>query len=152
MIDKKDREILAVLIEDGRASVEAVAERVGLSPTPTRRRIRLLEEAGVICGYEAKVDLEKCGFELAVYVFIKLQSRDRQTIADFETRVARLPEVLKCDLVTGPHDYLLTVLLPNMKQYDRFLRDVLSELPGVFGIETSVVIGRLKESSNPPVS
>ena len=77
MIDRIDRKILTVLTNDGRASVESVAGAVGLSPTPTRRRIRHLEEAGVIRAVRADIDPEKCGLELAVYVFIKLQSRDR---------------------------------------------------------------------------
>ena len=146
MIDQTDRKIVTAVIEDGRASVEAVAEAVGLSPTPTRRRIRRLEEAGVISGYQAVIDPEKCGLELAIYVFIKLQSRDRKAIAEFEARVLDLPEIQRCDLITGAHDYILTLRLPGMKDYNRYLREVLAELPGVFGIETSVVIGQVKNT------
>lgn len=146
MIDKTDRKIVTAVIEDGRASVEAVAETVGLSPTPTRRRIRRLEEDGVISGYQAVIDPEKCGLELAIYVFIKLQSRDRKAIAEFEARIMELPEIQRCDLITGAHDYILTLRLPGMKDYNRYLREVLAELPGVFGIETSVVIGQVKDT------
>ena len=146
MIDKTDRKIVTAVIEDGRASVEAVAEAVGLSPTPTRRRIRRLEEDGVISGYQAVIDPEKCGLELAIYVFIKLQSRDRKAIAEFEARIMELPEIQRCDLITGAHDYILTLRLPGMKDYNRYLREVLAELPGVFGIETSVVIGQVKDT------
>ncbi len=146
MIDQTDRKIVTAVIEDGRASVEAVAEAVGLSPTPTRRRIRRLEEAGVISGYQAVIDPEKCGLELAIYVFIKLQSRDRKAIAEFEARVLDLPEIQRCDLITGAHDYILTLRLPGMKDYNRYLREVLAELPGIFGIETSVVIGQVKNT------
>ena len=149
MIDKTDRKIVTAVIEDGRASVEAVAEAVGLSPTPTRRRIRRLEEAGVISGYQAVIDPEKCGLELAIYVFIKLQSRDRKAIAEFEARIMELPEIQRCDLITGAHDYILTLRLPGMKDYNRYLREVLAELPGVFGIETSVVIGAGQKHTAP---
>lgn len=151
MIDQTDRKIVTAVIEDGRASVEAVAEAVGLSPTPTRRRIRRLEETGVISGYQAVIDPEMCGLELAIYVFIKLQSRDRKAIAEFEARVLDLPEIQRCDLITGAHDYILTLRLPGMKDYNRYLREVLAELPGVFGIETSVVIGQVKNTSLLPL-
>lgn len=146
MIDKIDRKILTALTNDGRASVESVAGAVGLSPTPTRRRIRHLEEAGVIRAVRADIDPEKCGLELAVYVFIKLQSRDRDTIAAFEARIMELDEIQRCDLITGVHDYVLTLRLPGMTDYNRYLREVLAELPGVFGIETSVVIGKVKNT------
>ena len=86
-----DRKIVTALIEDGRASVEAVAERIGLSLTSKRRRIRRLEEVKVISGYRADIDPDKCGLELAVYVFVKLQSRDRKSIARFEARIMELP-------------------------------------------------------------
>lgn len=148
MIDEKDRKIITALLEDGRASVETVADKVGLSPTPTRRRIQQLEKAGVISGYQAQIDLEKLGLELTVHVFIKLQSRDKESIADFEAGIKRHPEISRCDLITGAHDYILTVHLPAMADYNRFLRDTLSELPGVFGLETSVVISHVKDEGS----
>lgn len=151
MLDKTDRKIVSALIDDGRASVETIADKVGLSPTPTRRRIRQLEEARVISGYRADIDPEKCGLDLAIYVFIKLQSRDRESIAKFESRIMALPEIQRCDLITGAHDYILTVRLPGMKDYNRYLREILAELPGVFGIETSVVIGQVKDTPHLPL-
>ena len=150
-IDETDGKIIVELIKDGRASVEAIADKISLSPTPTRRRIRRLEKAGVISGYHASIDPLKCNLELALYVFVKLQSRDRTSIAKFEERIKDLPEVLRCDLITGPHDYVLSVRLPGMKEYDAYLRGVLSELPGVFGIETSVVIGPVKDTAHLPL-
>ncbi|MCR9136728.1 MAG: Lrp/AsnC family transcriptional regulator [Alphaproteobacteria bacterium] len=151
MLDRIDQKIVSTLIDDGRASAETVADRVGLSPTPTRRRVRRLEETGVIAGYRADIDPDKCGLELAIYVFIKLQSRDRDSIAKFESRILALPEIQRCDLITGAHDYILTVRLPGMKDYNRYLRDILAELPGVFGIETSVVIGQVKNTPHLPL-
>lgn len=152
MLDAVDRKILTVLMQDGRASVETVADRVDLSPTPTRRRIRRLEKAGVIRSYRADVDPDKCGLTLAAYVFIKLRSRERKAIAEFEGRVAVLPEVLRCDLITGAHDYVLSLRMENMTRYNEYLREVLSELPGVFGIETSIVIGEVKPMTGPTVA
>ena len=144
-IDETDVKILQVLSEDARQSVERVAERVNRSATPVRRRIRRLEEEGVIRRYTLDVDMKACGFGLQLYVFIKLQSRDQATIADFEDRVRRLPEVTNCNLVTGAHDYVLGMRMADMDTYNNFLRSVLAELPGVFGIETSVVIGPVKD-------
>lgn len=152
MLDEIDKRIIVELIADGRASVETVAEKIALSPTPTRRRIRRLEDAGVISGYRASVDPLKCDLALMLYVFIKLQSRERRVIARFEERIKDLPEVLRCDLITGPHDYVLTVRLPGMPDYNEYLRNVLAELPGVFGIETSVVIGQVKDTPHLPLS
>ncbi|MEM6497305.1 MAG: Lrp/AsnC family transcriptional regulator [Pseudomonadota bacterium] len=151
MLDETDKLIIAQLIQDGRASVESVAESIGLSPTPTRRRIRRLEEDGVITGYQAKVDPVKCNLDLVLYVFLKLQSRDRKAIREFESQVANLPEIMRCDLITGPHDYVLTIRLPSMQDYNAYLRNVLAELPGVFGIETSVVIGEVKNTPHLPL-
>ena len=149
-LDRIDRKILSALIEDGRASVEAVAERVGLSPTPVRRRIRALEEQGVIRAYRAEIDPEKCGLETQLYVFIKLKSHDRDTIERFEDCVRRQPEFQQCALITGAHDYLLTIRIPSVKEYNRYIREILAEFPGVFGIETSVVLGCIKDSPTLP--
>ncbi|VAV99927.1 Leucine-responsive regulatory protein, regulator for leucine (or lrp) regulon and high-affinity branched-chain amino acid transport system [hydrothermal vent metagenome] len=146
MLDKMDKKILNALARNGRASIEVIADSVGLSPTPTRKRVKQLEDAGVIKGYLADIDPEKCGLEMAIYVFVKLQSRDRKTIAEFEQRIMELDEVQRCDLITGGHDYILTLRLPDMKDYNGYLRETLAELPGVFGIETSVVIGNVKNT------
>jgi Lrp/AsnC family leucine-responsive transcriptional regulator len=143
-MDAYDRKILSALALDARRSVESVAQAVGLSTTPVRRRIKQLEESGVIRRYTLEVDMERAGYGLLLYVFMKLQSRDQTTIARFEDRIRHLPEVTGCALVTGPHDYVLTLRVRDMETYNRFLRSVLSELPGVFGIETSVVIGAVK--------
>jgi Lrp/AsnC family leucine-responsive transcriptional regulator len=144
-LDAMDRQILSVLSRDARLSVERVSEQVNLSPTPVRRRIRRLEEAGVIRRYTLDIDMKACGYGMQLFAFIKLQSRDRTTIAEFEARVGRLPEVTSCHLVTGAHDYILGMQLKDMETYNGFLRATLAELPGVFGIETSVVIGLVKD-------
>lgn len=150
MIDQTDKKILQTLFEDGRASVETVAGRVCMSPTPVRRRIRHLEETGVIKGYRADIDLGVCGLPLTLLVFVKLQSRDRVTIAQFEQRVRSLKEVLTCKLITGSADYMLTLRVTDMTAYNDYLRGVLAELPGVFGIETSVVISEVKSATQLP--
>ncbi len=150
MVDHIDKKILQALFEDGRASVETVAEKVGLSPTPVRLRLQRLKETGVIRGTRAEIDLAKCNLELAVIVFVKLSARDRSTISAFETRVLSIREITHCLLISGPFDYMLTVHTADMAGYNQTLRNQLAELPGVFGIETSFVISEVKTFSKLP--
>ena len=149
-LDEMDKKILHALSRDARLSVEKVAEQTNLSPTPVRRRIKRMETEGIIRRYTVDVDMEKAGYGLTLYVFLKLQSRDRTTIAKFEDKIRHMPEVTTCALVTGPHDYVMTMRLQDMATYNIFLHSVLSELPGVFGIETSVVIGGVKNETPIP--
>ncbi len=144
MIDRIDQSILQALVADGRASVETVAERVGLSTTPVRRRIRRLEAEGIIRGYRADIDLRRMGLELGFYVFVKLRSREKSNVEEFEARVKSLPEILRCDMITGAHDFVLMLRCETMDRYNEFLRHNLTDLPGVFGIETSVVVAEVK--------
>lgn len=145
-LDQLDKKILNTLQKDGRASVERVAEQVGLSPTPTRRRIRRLENEGVITGYAATVDPSACGLDLSLYVFIKLESRHRSNIESFEKAVQNMPEVISCHLITGAHDYMLVMHLPGISDYNHYLREVIADIPGIIGIETSVIIGEVKNT------
>jgi Lrp/AsnC family leucine-responsive transcriptional regulator len=150
MIDEIDKKILYHLSADSRMSIERLSELVSLSPTPVRRRVRRLEETGILKRYTIDVDMEKCGFGQLMYVYIKLQSRDRETISKFEARVRTLPEVTVCNLVTGTFDYILEVRSKGMADYNDFLHNVLAELPGAFGIETSVVISPVKRETALP--
>ena len=150
-LDPTDKKILQVLARDSRLSAERVADAVNLSTTPVRRRIKRLEERGLIRRYTLDVDMEQAGYGLTLHVFIKLHRRDRETVSRFEEKIRALPEISSCDLVSGPHDYILTVRATDMQAYNEFLRSVLAELPGMFGIETSIVIGRVKAEPPLPV-
>lgn len=145
-LDHIDKEIIRTLVSDGRASVEKVAEAVGLSPTPTRRRIKNLESLGAIQGYSAVIDPEVCGLELALYVLITLTVGDAEIMADFEERVQKLPEIHRCDLIAGESCYILSIRLKNMRSYNDYLRKTLATMPGVYAIETRTVIGGVKNS------
>ncbi len=149
-VDELDKAILVALQHDGRASVETVAETIGLTPTPTRRRIRRLEETGVISGYSAIVDPAACGLDLSLYVMIKLAQRDRETIDGFERAVQNLPEIVNCDLVTGEFDYLMVMHTASMQDYNLYLRNVVAKIPGIVSIQTSVVIGNIKRARSYP--
>ena len=145
-LDKADIQIIRHLQADGRASVEKVADAIGLTPTPVRRRIRRLEAAGVIKGYAALVDPGRCGLALTVYVAIRLERRTRDTIDAFERAIRALPEIMRCDLVSGAFDYLVMLHLQSMEDYNRYLHAVLADVPGIAGIETSIVIGNVKQT------
>ena len=145
-LDRTDKAIIDHLQSDGRASVEKVAEAVGLSPTPVRRRIRRLEDEGVIRSYAAVVDPERCGLGLTLYVAIRLERRSRKAITAFERAIRALPEIMRCDLVSGAFDYLLMLHLESMEDYNHYLHVVLADVPGIAGIETSIVIGNVKQT------
>ena len=143
-LDDFDRKILAALQLNGRMPIQELSERVGLSPTPCKRRLKLLEENGVILGYSAVVDPKACGFAISLYVFVKLENRNRDNIGRFEEAIRRMDHVLNCQLITGTYDYLLTIHLPDMSDYEVVLRQELADVPAVSEIQTSVVIGNVK--------
>lgn len=150
-LDKTDRRILSVLLKDGRASIEAVAERVNLSPTPVRRRIKRLETEGVITGYGAIVDHAACGLKLTMHAFVRLKSLDPGLIAEFERRIKTMPEVHRCDLVTGSFAYILVLRLENIDKYNSYLRERISQLPGISSILTEISIDSIKDEFQIPI-
>jgi len=152
VLDKINRRIIAALIEDGRASVETISEKIGLSPTPVRRRIKRMEEAGVITGYSANIDPRACGLMLTLYTYISLRSLDPGLIAEFERRVREIPEVQRCELVTGSYAYVMVLRLANIDKYNQYLRQVISRLPGVSATTTQVVIETIKDKLNIPLN
>ena len=143
-LDHIDRAIIRSLQGDGRMSVQDLSERVGLSPTPCRRRIQILEETGAITGYSALVDPKACGLSLSLYVFIKLERRTRENIRLFEEAIMRMDKVLQCQLITGAYDYLLTMHVPDISNYESLLRYELVDVPAISEIPTSVVISEVK--------
>ena len=149
MLDEIDQAILRALASDGRASAETLAEKIGLSATPVRRRIRQMEAEGIIRGYGANINLRRIGLELGFYVFVKLRTRERSSIEAFEARVKALPEILRCDMITGAHDFVLMLRCETMDAYNNFLRNRLTGLPEVFGVETSVVVAEVKQATLP---
>ena len=123
-----------------------MAERIGLSPTPTRRRIKRLEDEKVITGYRAEIDPDRAGLEIRLHVMVKLKSRDRPTIEKFEEIVQQTPEIQSCDLLTGQYDYILLIHLASMRDYHRYLRQFLDNNDGIGSIESNVVIGNIKHT------
>ena len=151
-IDAKDRQIIRALQQDGRLSNLDLAERVNLSPSPCLRRVRLLEEAGVIRGYRADVNPRAMGLRITAFLRITLARHDREAVARFETRVREIDEILDCHLMTGEADYLLRVMVPDLEAYEDFVRNRLHAIAGISSITTSFVYGTVKSSPVFPVA
>ncbi len=151
-LDDIDRRIVQALQADGRMSNQDLAEKVGLSPSPCARRVRLLEEAGVIEGYVAVVNQDKLGLPVSVFASIKLERQREEELDRFATAVSRWPEVADCYLMTGPRDYLLRIIVADLAAYERFLKDKLTRLDNIASIETSFALGKVKRSFAVPVA
>ena len=148
-MDRTDTRILAILTRNGRASAAEIGEAVGLSVSATHRRIKLLEEAGVIEGYGARVNHAALGYTTDFYVEIALQSQSEQTFAAFEEAVARAPDIVECHLVTGAFDYLLRVRTRGPEDYERIHRKTLGALPGVQRMQSSLVLRTVRREAAP---
>ena len=145
-LDAIDRKLLAALQSDARLTVLQLAERVGLSPSPCARRVRLLEERGVITGYVALVDQRQVGLPVSVFASVKLERQREEELDRFARAVTRWPEVLDCYLITGAQDFLLRVVVRDLDAYERFLKEKLTRLEGVSSIQSSFALGQVKHS------
>lgn len=152
LLDRHCRRILAELQGDARLTVQQLAERVGLSATPCWRRIKQMEAAGVIRGYAALVDPEKVGLGLRVVVEANLQQHGEDEVRRFEQAVAASPQIVHCVSTTGQADYLLTVLAPDIRHYERFLHDTLFRLPGITHVRSSIVLREVKAEGRLPIA
>jgi Lrp/AsnC family leucine-responsive transcriptional regulator len=146
-----DRKILRALQEDGRMTVQAIADRVGLSASPCLRRIRQLEAAGIITAYSATVDQKAVGLPVSVFISIKLERQRAGELDRFAAAVSRWPEVMECYLMTGQFDYLLRVVCADLAAYEEFLRSKLTQLEGVDSIQSSFSLAQVKYSRVLPV-
>jgi len=143
-IDQHDAAILRELQRDGRASIQQISERIGLSPSPVARRLRLMEQAGIVTGYTALINEHALGFGFSVFVSVKLEKQVDDALARFETEIARHPEVVDCWLMTGNRDYLLRVATSGLPDFERFLVGTFTKIPGVASIESSIPLRRVK--------
>lgn len=139
-LDDLDREILRRLSADGRASSRDIANDIKLSLTPTLRRIKRLEDLGIITGYAASLDEKKLGAKLSTFVFVSLQNKNVRSMAEFERSVVKLPEVMSCDLLVGEYDYIVRVATRDMEHYHRFLVDSLMRIPGLSLVKTNFTL------------
>ncbi len=150
-LDDMDRKILRVLQGDGRVSNQDLAQRVGLSPSPCLRRLRILEAEGIISRYVAMVDQARVGLPVRVFVSINLERQREEALDHFDREIRKYPEVLECYLMTGTRDYLLRVVAEDLAAYERFLKDKLTRLEGVSSIESSFALNQVKYTNSLPI-
>jgi len=143
-LDQSDRKILNELQNDARLTHQDLSEKIGLSPSPCARRVRRLEQEGFITGYSAIIDQEKLGFGFTVFVSVQLDRQIDERLIEFEKAIKALPEVLDCWLMTGNRDYLLRVVVADLKEFERFMTGRLTKIQGVDSLESSVPIRQVK--------
>lgn len=150
-LNRIDRKLLEILQREGRLTNLELAERVSLSPSACLRRVRALEESGVIRRYAALLDARKVGLGLLAYVNVKLEKRGRMPTDAFARAVKDWPEVLGCHSLTGDMDYLLRVQVEDLEHFSRFVMDSLLKHPGVLDVKSSFVLEEVKETTALPL-
>ena len=150
-LDRIDRKILALLQTNARVTNMELADQVGLSPSPCLRRVRELEERGVVRRYVTLVDATKVGLPVSVFVNVTLDRQIETALEKFEDAILKRPEVMECYLMTGDFDYLLRVVTADLSAYERFLVENLTRVPGVSSIRSSFALKQVKYSTALPL-
>lgn len=151
-IDKTDRRILAQIQNDASLTNQQLAEKVGLSPSPCLRRVRALEDAGIIIRTVTVLDHKKLGLSLTAIILIGMDRHTPERFSAFEEQVREYPEILECYLVTGHDaDYMLKVVVPDMDHYHHFLLNRITRIQGVSGVHSSFVLKRVIDSTALPL-
>ncbi|MCY0966984.1 Lrp/AsnC family transcriptional regulator [Parathalassolituus penaei] len=151
-LDRTDRRLLDLLQQDGSLSNLELAENVGLSPSPCSRRIKALQDMGLIEGYRAHLNARKLGLDLLALVNISMDKHTPERFEAFESQVAQCPEVLECYLITGQSaDYVLKIIVRDMEDYQHFLLGTLTRIEGVSGVHSSFVMRKVIDRSALPV-
>ena len=151
-LDTIDRRILDQLQRNGRISNVELAGLVGLSPSPCLRRVRDLEDVGVIDRYAAILDQGAAGFSLSVFVQVTLERQIEAALEAFERVIAERPEVMECYLMTGDADYLLRIVVPDVAAYETFLKNHLIRIQGISSIKSSFALNRVKYETALPLN
>ncbi|WP_136586668.1 Lrp/AsnC family transcriptional regulator [Microbacterium hydrothermale] len=150
-LDAIDRLILAELQRDGRLSNQDLADRVGLSPSPCLRRVRRLEDAGVIAGYRAVVSPPAVDLAITAFVRLRLASHEGATVDAVEEKLRAIPSIVEAHLLAGDWDYLVRIVTPTFEEYERLLREHLRSIPSLASIDTTFAFGVTKPLSPLPV-
>ena len=151
-LDRYDRLIIQSLQEEGHLSNQDLADRIGLTPSPCLRRVKALEETGLITGYRALVDARKLGLTLMALIHISMDQHTPERFDHFEAAIADIPEVLECLLITGQSaDYQLKVVVRDMDHYQELLLNRITRIPGVTGVHSSFVLRRVVDRTALPV-
>lgn len=151
-LDTIDLKILSILQNNARVSNIELARAINLSPSPTLTRVKRLENQGVISRYAALVDPSTLGLQLTVFVRISLQRQEASLLRSFEQEIARFEEVMEVYLMTGDEDYLLRIVVPDIKALERFILDNLTIIPGVSNIRSSFALKQVKYKTALPLA
>lgn len=150
--DRYDRQMLEVLQHDGRISNQDLADRISLSPSSCLRRMRALEESGLITGYRALLDARKLGLSLMALIHISMDRHTPDRFEQFEAEISGMAEVLECLLITGQDaDYQLKVIVADMDEYQELLLTRITRIPGVTGVHSSFVLRRIIDRTALPL-
>lgn len=149
-MDETDWKIITALQQNARLTNQELAQKVGLSPSPCLRRLRKLEEEGILCGYRALIDQERYGLPINAFVSIRLERQTDAAIRAFEQAIQDLDEVQECYLMTGARDYLLRVVSHSLQAYERFVRERLTRIEGIASIESSFAFNQVKKNPKLP--
>ncbi len=150
-LDKVDRQILSILQQDGRIANNKLAEKIGLTTTPTLERVKRLEKEGIIKGYSAQVNANAVGRGLVVFCSVKLTVHQMQALNDICEEINKLPEIQACYHLTGEVDFLLKIMVEDMRDYEQFMHEKLTRLPGIQRINSNIVLSTKKENYHIPV-
>jgi len=150
-LDPIDRHMLAELQDDGRITNVELAARVGLTAPPCLRRVRALEEAGVIRGYHADLDPAKLGFAITVFALVSLKSQAEEALRGFEEHMKSLPEVRECHMLNGEIDFILKIVSRDLQSFQEFLTSKLTPAPNVASVKTSLKIRTAKQVPGVPI-
>ena len=150
-LDEIDRRLLASLQDDGRMTNVDLATTVGLTPPPCLRRVRALEESGVIRGYHADLDGSKLGYTITVFAMVSLKSQAEDALRQFEDHVRSLPEVRECHMLNGEIDFILKIVSRDLQSFQEFLTSKLTPAPNVASVKTSLTIRTAKQLPGVPL-
>ncbi len=149
-LDQVDLQLLAELQDDGRMTNVELASRVGLTAPPCLRRVRFLEESGVIKGYHAELDAAKLGFSITVFALVSLKSQAEEALRQFENHMRDLPEVRECHMLNGEIDFILKIVSHDLQSFQEFLTSKLTPAPNVASVKTSLTIRTAKQLPGVP--
>ena len=144
-MDLKDKQIINQLQINGKISNIDLAEKVNLSPSPCLRRVKILEDKGIITGYTADIDQKAYGLPLTLFARIRLERHDIKTVENFEKHILSCEEVLECHLMSGSSDYQLKIITSDLDSYENFVRKNIHTIGGIASIDTSVAYGTIKK-------
>jgi Lrp/AsnC family transcriptional regulator len=146
-LDEMDRKILTILQEDAMLGTAEIAEKVGLSQAPCWRRIRRMQDAGIILKSVTLLDRKKVGLPVMIFAQIKLSVHGSSTLPEFDAAIRGFPEVVECFTLMGQTDYLLKIVVPTVEAYERFFREKLSQLPAVRETNSAIALSEIKNTT-----